>query len=119
MALSRAWSARSFRVFRSAAATSHEGVRGRSVAVYAGHQKSIDSRTGKIMKFSTRAGVLLFAFGAAAASMQSLASAVEHTPAQMVAGEAALEQATVPVNAPVGDVLRQTSAPVPGPSLSG
>jgi len=62
---------------------------------------------------------LLFAFGAAAASMQSLASAVEPASAQMAAEEAALERATVPINAPVGDVLRQTSAPVPGPSLSG
>jgi hypothetical protein len=73
----------------------------------------------KMMKFSTRAGVLLVAFGAAAASMQSLASAVEPTPAQMVTEEAALEQATVPVNAPIGDVMRQAHAPVPGPSLSG
>jgi hypothetical protein len=72
-----------------------------------------------MMKFSTRAGVLLFAFGAAAAAMQSSASAVAPTPAQMAADEAALEQTTVPVNAPIGDVMRQASAPVSGPSLSG
>jgi hypothetical protein len=72
-----------------------------------------------MMKFSTRAGVLLFAFGATAASAQSLASAVEPTPAQVASREAALSRATVPVNAPVGDVLRQASAPLPGPSLSG
>jgi hypothetical protein len=75
-----------------------------------------------MMKFSTRvsarAGVLLFAFGATAAA-QSLASAAELPPAQPAAAEDALSQATVPVNAPVGDVLRQSSAPLPGPSLSG
>lgn len=72
-----------------------------------------------MMKFSTRAGVLLFAFGATAASAQSVASAAELTPAQVTSTEDAASQAMVPVNAQVGDALRDAQAPLPGPSISG